>query len=90
MEMKSSLESNISQRTIKLTSLSGASEASSKWVGKTKNHYTGSKKWVGKHFFSLKIKQKSGWVRAQPTHPASTPLLLFTAKSISRNKWNRV
>ena len=39
---------------------SGASEASSKWVGKTKNYSTGSKKWVSKHFFSLKIKNKVG------------------------------
>ena len=27
----------------------GASEASSKWVGKTKNCCNGSKKWIGKH-----------------------------------------
>ena len=50
---------------------SGASEASSKWVGKTKYYSTGSKKWVGKRLFSIKFKQKSGWVRA---HPTSMPL----------------
>ena len=53
---------------------SGASEASSKWVGTTKNYSTGSKKWVGTRPFSIKIKQKSGWARAHPAHPAPTPL----------------
>ena len=54
----------------------GASEASSKWVGKTKNH--GSKKWVGKFPYSIKIRQKSGWAHAYPAHPASTPLYLIS------------
>ena len=52
----------------------GASEASAKWVGITKNHSTGSKKWMGTRPFSIKIKQKSGWARAHPAHPAPTPL----------------
>ena len=46
----------------------GASEASSKWVGKTKYYSTCSKKWVGKRPFSIQIKQKSGWARAHPAH----------------------
>ena len=52
----------------------GASEASSKWVGTVKNYSTVSKKWVGKCPFSIKVKQKSGWARAHPAHPAPTPL----------------
>ena len=51
--------------------ITGASEASSKWVGKTKNYSTCSKNWVGKRPFSIKIKQKSEWAR---TNPAPTPL----------------
>ena len=57
--------------------MTGALEAASKWVGKTKNYSTGIKKWVGKRPFSIKIKQKSGWARAHPAHPAPTPLLLI-------------
>ena len=38
-------------------------------------YYSSSKKWAGKHPFSLKIKQESGWPRAHPTHPAPIPLL---------------
>ena len=45
---------------------SGASEAFSKWVGKTKNYSTASKKWVVKHSFSLKIKQKSAHLAPPP------------------------
>ena len=45
----------------------GASEASSKWVGKTKNYYNGSKKWVEKHPYSITIMQKA--------HPAPIPLI---------------
>ena len=33
---------------------------SKKWVGKTKYYSIGSKKWVGKRPFSIKIKEKSG------------------------------
>ena len=55
-------------------SITGALEASSKWVGKTKIYSTGSKKRVGKGPISIKIKQKSGWARAHPTHTALTPL----------------
>ena len=51
--------------------VTGASEASSKWVGKTKNYYNGSKNWVGKHPYSIVIRQKSRWASA---HPAPTPL----------------
>ena len=52
----------------------GVSEASSKWVGKTKNYYNYSKKWVGTHPFSIMVRQKSGWARVHPAHPAPTPL----------------
>ena len=60
-----------------LHTYTGAEEASSKWVGKTKNHSTGSKKWVGKFPFSIKVKQKSGWTRALPVHPSPTPQIMF-------------
>ena len=52
----------------------GASEASSKWAGKTKKYSTGNQKWLGKRPFSIKIKQKSEWARAHPAHQAPTPL----------------
>jgi len=54
--------------------MTGALEASSKWVSKTKNYSTGIKKWVGKRPFLIKIKQKSRWARAHPAHQAPTPL----------------
>ena len=43
-----------------LSYIPGALEASSKWVGKTKIYSNGSEKSVGKHPFSIMIKQKSG------------------------------
>ena len=49
-------------------------EASPKWVGKAKNYFTSSKKWVAKCPFFIKIRQKSGWAHAHPAHPALTPL----------------
>ena len=55
----------------------GASGASSKWVGTIKNYSTDSKKWVGKCPFSMKVKQKSGWARAHPAHLAPTPLTYY-------------
>ena len=58
--------------------VSGAQEPSSKWVGKTKNFSSGSKKWVGKYPFSIKVKLKIGWAHAHPAHPASTPLYLHS------------
>jgi len=57
--------------------MAGASEASSKWVGKTKKFSKVCKKWVGKLLYSIKIRQKSGWARAHPAHPAPTPLYGF-------------
>ena len=55
-----------------LVSLSARSqEASSKWVGKTKNYSNGCKKWVGKCSFSIEVKEKK-WVDAcQPCPPTS-------------------
>ena len=71
--------------------LTGASEASSKWVGTTMNYSNGSKKWVGNRPYSLMIRQKSGWARAHLAHPAPTPLvkdrLLFKA-GLYLNKFN--
>ena len=54
--------------------LTGALEASSKYVGKIKKYSTGGKRWVGKLLFSVKMKQKSGWARTYPAHWAPTPL----------------
>ena len=34
----------------------------------------GSKSWMGKCPFSIKVKPKSRWARAYPVHPAPTPL----------------
>ena len=55
----------------------GASEASSKWVVKTKNYSTISKKWVSKRPFSIKMKQKSGWARPHPAYPTPTRLRML-------------
>ena len=50
---------------------------------KTRKYFTGSKQWVGKCPFSLKVKQKSGWARA---HPASTPLLNDKTNHINKRE----
>ena len=50
---------------------SRAYEASLKWLGKTKKHSNGSKKWMGKCPFSVWDKQNCEWESA---HQAPTPL----------------
>ena len=63
-------------------SLVGALEDSSKWMDKTKDYSTGSKKWVGKYPFSMKVKQRGGWARANPAHLAPTPLASVKKSSV--------